>query len=157
MFLLSFLRRRGEAEGQGQGEEQYRETGRLLAAFGNDTGNIPEVGVGNCQDWVAGAVGMLERTSTTASAGGGGIVKPGKGAFWTSMTGKSAENMCDACLWTGKEWIPGPGSTFEGVLDARFVDREVRRVGRSCWVGQGSIESGFWFMVFGCLCSILVI
>ncbi|KAE8391824.1 hypothetical protein BDV23DRAFT_152676 [Aspergillus alliaceus] len=39
--------------------EQKGRAEHLLSAFGRDETNIPEFGVGNCQDWVVGAIGML--------------------------------------------------------------------------------------------------
>ena len=42
----------------------------LLSAFGEDTSNIPEFGTGNCQDWTAAAVHMLEQA---------GVVQQGEG------------------------------------------------------------------------------
>lgn len=53
-----------------------------------------------------------------------GIVGAGEGGFWKSMIGKSAERMKEDCLHTGRTWISGPQSTFEGEPDARFVDKE---------------------------------
>lgn len=44
----------------------------LLTAFGNDESTTPELGVSNCQDWVAGAISILEDA---------GVAKPGEGAF----------------------------------------------------------------------------
>lgn len=91
----------------------------LLTDFGNDESNIPEFGVGNCQDWVAGAISMLEDA---------GVVKSGEGAFWRDMVNKSAKGMEEACLGSGRVWISGPESSFEGDPDARFDDKEVRSI-----------------------------
>ena len=86
----------------------------LLSAFGEDTSNIPEFGTGNCQDWTAAAVLILERE---------GVVQQGEGDFWKGMVNLSADQMRDSCLRTGRKWIMGPESTFEGVPDARFSDK----------------------------------
>lgn len=96
----------------------------LLAAFGNDKANIPEFGVGNCQDWVAAAVGVLE--------GASGLVPIGESGFWKRMINKSAEEMKNECLDSGRKWIDGPAVevTFDGEPDARFGDREERSVGK---------------------------
>ncbi|KAL5342901.1 hypothetical protein BJX70DRAFT_394341 [Aspergillus crustosus] len=97
---------------------------KVDANFGNDGLNIPEFGVGNCQDWVAAAVGMLEMTS---------VVEKGEGDSWTKMINKSSEEMKNACLQAGKQWIDGPESVFEGEPDANFKDAEkgsTRAVGK---------------------------
>ncbi|KAJ9307284.1 hypothetical protein DTO217A2_3163 [Paecilomyces variotii] len=96
-------------------QEQKERTTHLLSAFGKDESNIPEWGVGNCQDWVAGAVAMLDRE---------GLVNRGEGEFWRSMINRSADEMKESCLRTGRKWIVGSESTFEGVPDARFSDKE---------------------------------
>lgn len=87
---------------------------QLLTTFGDNPAHIPEYGVGNCQDWVADAVHILETE--------GVLDTPGEGRFWRSMVNKSAEGMRESCLRTGRVWIPGPESTFEGEPDARFLD-----------------------------------
>lgn len=102
-------------------DEDRSQITNLLTAFGNDESNIPEFGVGNCQDWVAGAISMLEDA---------GVVRFGEGAFWRDMVNRSAEGKEEACLGSGRVWIPGPESTFEGDPDASFNDKEVRPVGR---------------------------
>ncbi|KAJ5961227.1 uncharacterized protein N7479_008377 [Penicillium vulpinum] len=104
--------------------EQMQQVASLISAFGKDESNHPEFGVGNCQDWVAGAVGMLEHAS---------YVSPGEGAFWKSMINRSSEEMKNECLQGQRKWIDGPESTYEGEPDARFVDRErdtVKPVGK---------------------------
>lgn len=95
--------------------EQEKKLASLLSAFGNDESNIPEFGVGNCQDWVAAAVGVLEHN---------GLVSPGEGEFWKKMINKSAEEMKNECLQSGRKWIDGPESTWEGEPDARFGDKD---------------------------------
>ncbi|KAJ5834138.1 hypothetical protein N7447_000164 [Penicillium robsamsonii] len=47
--------------------EQSQQAASLIFAFGNDESNIPEFGVGNCQDWVAASVGMLEHARFVSS------------------------------------------------------------------------------------------
>ncbi|PWY77276.1 hypothetical protein BO94DRAFT_538143 [Aspergillus sclerotioniger CBS 115572] len=94
------------------GEESSR-VNNLLSSFGNDASNIPEFGVGNRQDWVAGAVGMLE---------GAGVVRTGEGEFWRKMINRSAEGMKEACVGSGRKWVDGMELVFEGKADARFVD-----------------------------------
>jgi hypothetical protein len=101
--------------------EQAQKAASLLSAFGNDESNIPEFGVGNCQDWVAAAVGMLEYA---------GVVSPGEGEFWKGMINKSSEEMKNECLRRNKKWIDGPESTCEGEPDARFADRDTVKVGK---------------------------
>lgn len=91
-----------------------RQAASLLSAFGNDGSNIPEFGIGNCQDWVAGAVQILEEA---------GIVS-GEGGFWKSMINRSSEEMKTECLQAGKKWIDGPESTYEGEPDAKFGEEK---------------------------------
>ena len=95
--------------------EQKTHAVALLSDFGNEKSNIPEFGVGNCQDWVAAAVGMLETA---------GVVGSGEGEFWKQMINRSAEEMKSECMRTGRRWVDGPESTFEGDPDARYADRE---------------------------------
>lgn len=101
----------GRCELASLSSEKRQEAETLLTAFGNDESNIPEFGVGNCQDWVAAAAEMLEKS---------GIVSAGEGEFWKSMINRSSEEMKTGCLQAGKKWIDGPESTFEGEPDARF-------------------------------------
>lgn len=106
---------KGRCELVSLSSEQMQQATSLISEFGNDKSNIPEFGVGNCQDWVAGAVCMLEHR---------GVLSSGEGKFWTSMINKSSEEMKTECLRAGKKWIDGLVSTFEGEPDARFVDEE---------------------------------
>ena len=69
--------------------EKMQQADSLIYAFGNDDSNISEFGVGNCQDWIAGTVGMLERA---------GDVSSGEGGFWKSMINRSSEEMKNECL-----------------------------------------------------------
>ncbi|PYH96856.1 hypothetical protein BO71DRAFT_469888 [Aspergillus ellipticus CBS 707.79] len=97
----------------------------LLSSFGNDLSNIPEFGGGNCQDWVAGAVAVLE------AAGVG--VGCGEGGFWKGMVNRSAKEIKQACVASGRTWVDGPNRRFEGDPDARFAEGgegEGRVVGR---------------------------
>lgn len=112
---------KGRCEIASLSSEQKQRAVSLISAFGNDQSNIPEFGVGNCQDWVAGAVGILERA---------GVVSSDEGLFWKSMINRSSEEMKDECLRSGRTWIDGPESTWEGEPDARFVDKE-QSAGRS--------------------------
>ncbi|GLA36010.1 hypothetical protein AnigIFM63309_001668 [Aspergillus niger] len=96
-------------------QERCEHVNNLLSSFGNNASNIPEFGVGNCQDWVAGAVAMLEDA---------GVVASGEGAFWKSMINGGAESIKRACGESGRKWIDGPEITFEGDPDARFRDRD---------------------------------
>ncbi|OKL57720.1 hypothetical protein UA08_07120 [Talaromyces atroroseus] len=100
-------------------QAQAQQATSLLATFGNDKTNIPEFGVGNCQDWVAGAVGVLERAGIVVVSSG-----EEEGEFWKRMINRSSEEMKHACLATGRKWIDGPESTWEGEPDARFGDGE---------------------------------
>ena len=106
---------KGRCELASLSSEQSQQAATLPSAFGNDESNIPEFGVGNCQDWIAGTVEMLEQA---------GVVSSGEGGFWKSMINRSSEEMKNACLQEGKKWIDGPESTYEGEPDARFMDRE---------------------------------
>jgi hypothetical protein len=115
---------KGRCELASLDSEQSQQAASLISAFGKDESNIPEFGVGNCQDWVAGAVRILEHA---------GIVSSGEGRFWKNMINRSSEAMKNECLREGKKWIDGPESTYEGDPDARFVDRErdtVKPVGK---------------------------
>ena len=101
---------------------QRQEAVSLITAFGNDEANIPEFGVGNCQDWVADAVGVLERA---------GLVSIGEARFWKGMINKSAQQIKDECLRKSRKWKDGPAEmTFEGEPDARFDDTEKMPVGK---------------------------
>lgn len=115
---------KGRCELASFSSNQGQQATSLISAFGNDKSNIPEFGVGNCQDWVAGAIAMLEQAD---------IVSPGEGIFWKSMVNRSSEEMKIECLRRGRKWIDGLESTCEGEPDARFVDREegtVKPVGK---------------------------
>ncbi|KAH8426113.1 uncharacterized protein LDX57_003855 [Aspergillus melleus] len=112
---------RGRCEIATFSKDQKERAIRLFSAFGQDESNIPEFGIGNCQDWVAAAALMLEQA---------GILKQGEGAFWKSMINSSADEMRDSCLRTGRGWIAGPESTFEGEPDARFNDKATVQVGK---------------------------
>ncbi|CAI7629273.1 unnamed protein product [Penicillium glandicola] len=69
---------KGRCELASLSSEQSQLADNLISAFGNDESNIPEFGVGNCQDWVAGTVGMLEHAS---------VVSSGEGGFWKRRGG----------------------------------------------------------------------
>ncbi|KGO76610.1 hypothetical protein PITC_091330 [Penicillium italicum] len=115
---------KGRCELASLSSEQSQQAESLISAFGKDESNIPEFGVGNCQDWVAGAVGTLEHA---------GVLSSGEGEFWKSMVNRSSEEMKNECLRAGKKWIDGPESTHEGEPDAKFMDREwdtVKPVGK---------------------------
>ncbi|KAJ6137481.1 hypothetical protein N7471_003967 [Penicillium samsonianum] len=115
---------KGRCELASLSSEQSQRAASLLSAFGNDESNIPEFGIGNCQDWVAGAVGMLEKAR---------VVSSGEGGFWKSMINRSSEEMKNECLRREKKWIDGPESTCEGEPDARFAGKErdtVKPVGK---------------------------
>ncbi|KAJ6121491.1 hypothetical protein N7512_003956 [Penicillium capsulatum] len=95
---------KGRCELASLSSEQKQEAASLISAFGNDQSNIPEFGVGNCQDWVAATVGMLEKA---------GVVLPGEEPFWKSMVNRNSEEMKQECLRAEKKWIDGPESTWE--------------------------------------------
>jgi hypothetical protein len=60
-----------------------------------------------------------------------GLVASGEGKFWKRMINRSAEEMKDECLRSGKKWKDGPAElTFDGEPDASFVDREETPVGK---------------------------
>ncbi|KAJ5780139.1 hypothetical protein N7457_005299 [Penicillium paradoxum] len=123
---------KGRCELASLSAEQSQQTASLITAFGNDESNIPEFGIGNCQDWVAGAVRMLEQA---------GVVPSGEGEFWKRMVNRSSEEMKNECLRAGKKWIDGPESTYEGEPDARFFDREQSTVKP---VGKLVQNEAFW-------------
>ncbi|KAJ6015348.1 hypothetical protein N7540_009939 [Penicillium herquei] len=106
---------KGRAEFSTLTSEQSQQVASLLSAFGKDDSNIPGFGIGNCQDWVAGAVSKLEHA---------GFVSSEEGKFWKSMINRSSEEMKEECLQTGRTWIDDPESTWEGEPDARFADKE---------------------------------
>ncbi|PYH29968.1 uncharacterized protein BO87DRAFT_380124 [Aspergillus neoniger CBS 115656] len=99
-------------------QEESEHVNNLLSSFGKDASNIPEFGVGNCQDWVAGAVAMLEDA---------GVLGTGEGAFWKSMINEGAESIKRACGDSGRKWIDGLEVVFEGEPDARFKDEGVKK------------------------------
>lgn len=68
----------------------------LLTEFGNEKSHIPELGMGNCQDWVADAVTMLERNGT-------GLVLEGEGMFWRGLINLSADQMKARCIESGHQ------------------------------------------------------
>ncbi|KAM5454785.1 hypothetical protein MaudCBS49596_002082 [Microsporum audouinii] len=110
---------------------------QIIEKFGQNAANIPEVGVGNCQDWLAGAVKELEQN---------GILQDGEGVYWQNMINLTSDQMNQHCKGDGKRWIDGPGQIpFNGVPDARFSDREERRIGRLAEDSaiQGKLESLF--------------
>ena len=118
------LRGRCELNTRLTAQEKTRAT-NLLYDFGNDKSHIPELGVGNCQDWVADAVTVLERA-------GSGLVEQNEGSFWRGMINLSAEQMKDRCIESGRRWVErSPEFDFDGVPDARFADEgdEVKRQG----------------------------
>ncbi|GLA74567.1 hypothetical protein AtubIFM55763_005812 [Aspergillus tubingensis] len=104
---------RGRCELSTFRQEESEHVNNLLSTFGNDASNIPEFGVGNCQDWVAGAVAMLEDAGVLASE---------EGPFWKNMINEGAESIKRACGDSGRKWIDGPEVVFEGEPDARFGD-----------------------------------
>ncbi|KAL5363869.1 hypothetical protein BJX96DRAFT_156355 [Aspergillus floccosus] len=85
----------------------------LLSAYGEDKSNIPVFGEGNCQDWVAGAVLMLESAR---------LLKPGEGDFWRDMVNRSADEIERSCTRTNRKWTSGTGLSIVGEPDARFFD-----------------------------------
>ncbi|KAL4902570.1 hypothetical protein BDW74DRAFT_158042 [Aspergillus multicolor] len=78
--------------------EQYTRTIEILLQYGNDKGDIPEMEIGNCQDWVASAVSTLEQE---------GLVQKGEREFWRWMVNQSAEGMKGTCVETGRGWFMG--------------------------------------------------
>ncbi|EFR00277.1 hypothetical protein MGYG_03280 [Nannizzia gypsea CBS 118893] len=94
----------------------------ILDKFGLDSTNIPEVGVGNCQDWLADAVQELEKH---------GILPDGEGDYWRNMINLTSDQMKKRCEDDGKQWIDGPGLIpFDGIPDARYSDVERRNIGK---------------------------
>lgn len=100
---------------------------RCLSAFGADKSNIPELGTGNCQDWVAGAISAIEADVKGCFGDG-----EGEGWFWNGMIDLSADEMKERCISSGRVWVNGPERNFEGAPDAKFSDMRdsTRDVGR---------------------------
>ena len=122
---------RGRCELTQLSKPEKQQASQILEKFGLDSTNIPEVGVGNCQDWLAGVVKELERH---------GILPDGEGNYWRNMINLTSDQMKKRCEGDGKQWVDGPGQIpFSGVPDARYSDREEGNVGK---LAHGSIIEG---------------
>lgn len=95
---------------------------KTLTSFGEDEKNIPERGVGNCQDWLAGAIAALEEH---------GLVGSGEGRFWKAQINCSANQMAAHCRETGRDWHEEEKKVIDPAdIDARFNDAEKRQIGK---------------------------
>ncbi|EGD97593.1 hypothetical protein TESG_04998 [Trichophyton tonsurans CBS 112818] len=122
---------RGRCELARLSNSEKQQASQILEEFSLDSTDIPEVGVGNCQDWLAGAVKELERH---------GILPDGEGNYWRDMINLTSDQMKKRCEDDGKHWIDGPGQIpFSGVPDARYSDHEERNVGK---LPHGSVIEG---------------
>ena len=94
----------------------------VLTAFGANHKNIPEMGIGNCHNWMAGGVAELERH---------GVLQSGEGDFWKSQINRSGDEIAESCRQTGRVWVEGEKQVVDpSDIDARFADVEVRKVGK---------------------------
>lgn len=71
---------------------------RVLAEYGADRSKLPEWEEGNCQDWMAGGVELLERV---------GLVNTGDGERWRNMVGRSRIDMEMNWRRSGRGWVEG--------------------------------------------------
>lgn len=103
-------------------EQQKDLTVQTLTAFGEDERNIPEKGVGNCHDWLAGAVAALEED---------GLVGYGKGRFWRAQINCSANQMTTHCKDSDRDLQGEEKKVIDPAdINARFNDAETRRIGK---------------------------
>ncbi|KAB8339308.1 hypothetical protein FH972_022241 [Carpinus fangiana] len=95
----------------------------LLAKYGNEQEHLPFYGAGNCQNWLAGAVAMLEEA---------GLAGQQDGQYWTESIGKGRETMEDGWKKRGRCWVDNPKSLQAAPenVDARWRDKEERNVGK---------------------------
>ncbi|KAI5779341.1 hypothetical protein EDC01DRAFT_634030 [Geopyxis carbonaria] len=77
---------------------------RTLTAFGADDTNIPAVGTGNCQNWLAAA---LHELGFAADA-----------AFWRDGIGREHEELAGMVREMGGVWVEGKGVEEQAVADA---------------------------------------
>ena len=86
-----------------------------LALFGADRKNLPLMGEGNCQNWLAGAIWAL---------GGAGLLPVGDGPHWDRMIGESAEKIRRKWEEAGRTWTPSTVPEWTGKVDARYHGEE---------------------------------
>lgn len=99
-------------------------TDQTLESLGNDDSNLPLMGSANCQDWVAAAVGVLERL---------GLVGEGDARFWVHAVGMDNCMVAELCLQSGRSWNQNSEMLIGGQVDARFEEvgnRDGARIGR---------------------------
>ena len=93
----------------------------LLQAFGEDEKYLPEWNTGNGQDWMVGAVGMLEQNT---------MLEAGEHAFWKALIGKRAEEVGAICRASGKTWVKGDLPKPDSI-DARWSSEEANQADKS--------------------------
>ena len=96
-------------------DEQAVGAEKCLALFGADRANLPYMGEGNCQNWLAGAIWALE---------GAGLVRKGDGLLWDRMIGDSAETVRRKWAEAGRTWIPNAAPKWTGKVDAKYHRHE---------------------------------
>ena len=103
------------------GIREHQQAHNLLTGIGTNPANDPEIGRGNCQNWVAGAVRRLEAA---------GLLRSGEGQFWDEQVGCSGDRIGERCLETGRSWIPAERKVVDpGEIDAQYSDEKVITVG----------------------------
>ncbi|GKZ76330.1 hypothetical protein AnigIFM56816_005310 [Aspergillus niger] len=71
------------------------EADKILDAYGKNDDNLPGVGQ-NCQDWVVGALGSLERAN---------LAPKGTAGYWQEQTGKGPISIGRQLIEDGKPWM----------------------------------------------------
>lgn len=96
---------------------------QVLAAFGADESHLPFYGEGNCHNWLAGAVGALEKA---------GLLQSGVAMFWDSMINKGPVVMSKSWEARGGVYVRNPtfGQGADLEADAKWKDKESVVVGR---------------------------
>lgn len=104
-------------------EAEASRANELLARYGAEQSHLPFYGEGNCQNWLAGAVTMLEQE---------GLAQTEDGQYWTNAIGKGREAMENGWKERGRCWVDNPKSLEAAPedVDARWRDKEVRIVGK---------------------------
>ena len=94
----------------------------VLKAYGMDQDNIPIMGTGNCQNWVAGAAAALEKDS---------LLRDGEADFWLSQINISGDAIAANCRQSGRKWVEGLKLDIDpALIYARFNDKEHRTIGK---------------------------
>ncbi|GKZ66560.1 hypothetical protein AnigIFM50267_000424 [Aspergillus niger] len=93
------------------------EAHQILESYGNNDKHLPDVGQ-NCQDWVVGALGSLERAN---------LVPKGTAGYWREQTGKGPISIGKQMIEDGKPWISNVKSTQRLPADATYGKTEKGR------------------------------